>query len=267
MFVSGDRGYEMYTLSVCADTVFLGLPFVERVKKITASGLQAEFWNWKARDIEAIASDPDIHVTAFTGYLKGCMVHPDGVKDFLAGIEDSVTIAKRLNCNLLMLSSGELDAKGQVSHRIADHPAVRWITAYKTLCQIADIAEKYDVTYALEHLNNKVDHPGFPFRLVEDVLNLVAQVGSPRIKVLFDVYHAQVEQGNVVEAIKRCRNYIGHVHVADVPGRHEPGTGELNYPLIAKTFREIEYEGAIGLEAFPMSDGEEAIRRFRETFL
>ena len=256
----------MYCLSVCADTMFLGLPFVERVKKIAAAGFLVEFWNWNGRDIETLASDSNVRISAFTGYTKGSMLHPDGVADFLAGVRESIAIAKRLRCKSLFLSPGELDSRGQVAHKIAGHPAAKWITAYKTLRQIAELAEKEDVVYNLEHLNTKVDHPGFAFSRVEDAMRLLEEVGSPRIKLLLDVYHAQIEEGNLVATIRQCRGFIGHVHVADVPGRHEPGTGEINYHRIANIFREIEYSGAIGLEAYPESDDVEALRRFREVF-
>jgi hydroxypyruvate isomerase len=254
------------SLSVCADTVFLRLPFAERVKKIAAKGFAVEFWNWKNRDIDSIAADPAIHISGFTGYLKGSIVHPDGAEEFLAGVQDSLAVAARLRCKTLFISSGELDGRGQVAHAIARHPATKWITAYKTLCRVAELAEKHDVTFALEHLNTKVDHPGFPFAQVDDALNLLIEVGSPRIKLLLDVYHAQIEEGNLVELIRKCRGQIGHVHIADVPGRHEPGRGEINYPRIAEVFREIGYEGVIGLEAFPLESDDEALDRFREVF-
>lgn len=256
----------MYSLSVCADTVFLHQPFPERVKRIAANGFLVEFWNWNNRDIEAVANAPGVRVSGFTGYTKGCIVHPEGVKDFLAGIAETIPIAKQLQCQTLFISSGQLDDRGQVSHPIARNPATRWITAYKALCQVAELAEKHALTYTLEHLNTKVDHPGFPFPLVEDALNLLIEVGSPRIKLLLDIYHAQIEEGNLIELIRQCSRHIGHVHVADVPGRHEPGTGEVNYPRIAEAFREIGYEGVIGLEAYPKDRDEEALHRFREVF-
>lgn len=256
----------MYSLSVCADTVLQSLPFVERVKKIAAKGFAVEFWNWKGRDMDAIAADPAIRISGFAGYLRGSIVHPGAAEEFLAGIRESLSIAARLRCKTLFISSGELDSRGQVAHVIASHPATRWITAYKTLCRVAELADKHNVTYALEHLNTKIDHPGFPFARVEDALNLLIEVGSPRIKLLLDVYHVQIEEGSLIETIRICRGHIGHVHIADVPGRHEPGTGEINYPRIAEVFREIGYEGAIGLEAFPQASDEEAMNRFREVF-
>lgn len=256
----------MYCLSVCADTVFLDLPFLERVRRIAACGFLVEFWNWAGRDIDALAQAPNIRISAFTGYTKGSMLNPDGIADFIDGVKASLAVARQLRCRSLFLSPGELDSNGQVSHKIASHPATRWICAYKTLCQIAELAEKEDVVYSLEHLNTKVDHPGFAFSRVEDVMKLLDEVGSPQIKLLLDVYHAQIEEGNLVSIIRECRNRIGHVHIADVPGRHEPGTGEINYERIANTFREIQYDGVIGLEAYPKDDPMQAINRFREVF-
>jgi len=256
----------MFRLSVCADTVLLKLPFVERVKQIAREGFLVEFWRWSDRDIDAIAADPNVQISAFTGYLKGSMVHPDGIDELLDGIKTSLPVAAKLRCNSLFLSSGELDNQGQVAHRIAQHPATKWISAYKTLCRIAEIAEKHKVVYCLEHLNTKLDHPRFPFPHVEDVAHLISEVGSPRIKMLFDVYHTQVEEGNVVETVRQFHQFFGHVHVADVPGRHEPGTGEINYARIVGALREIGYDGVIGLEAFPESDDSQAMARFREVF-
>lgn len=256
----------MRCLSVCADTVFLDLPFLERAKNIAANGFFVEFWNWAGRDIDGLAKDSNIRITAFTGYTKGSMLHPDGITDFLAGVRESLGVAKQLRCRSLFLSPGQLDSEGQVSHKIASHPATRWISAYKTLCQIAELAEKENVVYNLEHLNTKVDHPGFAFSRVEDAMSLLEEVGSSRIKLLLDIYHAQIEEGNLVSIIRQCRDHIGHVHIADVPGRHEPGTGEINYTRIANTFREIEYDGVIGLEAYPKDDATHALERFREVF-
>jgi hydroxypyruvate isomerase len=101
---------------------------------------------------------------------------------------------------------------------------------------------------------------------LEDAVQLVAAVGSPNLRVLFDVYHAQVQQGNLIQLIHDYRDYIGYVHVADVPGRHEPGTGEINYPQVAKALRDVGYHGSVGLEAFPQEDDRRALARFREVF-
>jgi hydroxypyruvate isomerase len=259
-------GVKMYSLSVCADTILLQRSFLERVREISRAGFLVEFWSWSGRDLDAIATDPGIQICAFTGYLKGCMVHPEGIEEFLRGIQTSLDAAARLRCKALFLSSGQLDERGQVAHNIAAHPATRWISAYKTLCRVAEIAEKHDLVFNVEHLNTKVDHPGFPFARVEDVVSVLREVGSTRIKLLFDIYHAQVEEGSLIDTIRECHSFIGHIHVADVPGRHEPGTGEIRYRRVAEALREVGYNGVVGLEAYPQADDFEAMTRFREVF-
>ncbi len=256
----------MFRLAVCAETFFCDLPFVERARKISEAGFLVDFWRWTDRNVDALADDPAITIGGFTGYIGGSLVHPDGLATFLDGIERTLTVAARLDCRELVLSTGEIDHQGKVVHQIASHPITRWVTAYKGLCTIAELAEKHDVVYSLEPLNTKVDHAGYPLNHVEDAVRLVELVGSPRIKVLLDVYHVQIEEGNVTQAIRDYGKFVGYVHVADVPGRHEPGTGEINYPHVVRALHEAGYEGVVGLEAFPQADPHAAMTRFREIF-
>ena len=256
----------MYRLSVCAGTVLQEVPFEQRVKDIAKAGFLVDLWSWQDSAIDAIAADPDIEIGAIPGWAGGSMVHPDGVESFMEGVKANLDVALKLNCRHLSIASGELDERGYVVHPIAKHPATMWITAYKTLCQVAELAEKHDVTYHFEQLNTKVDHAGYPFPHTEDVVNLLEAVASPRLRLLCDVYHVQIEQGNVIQTIRDYFHHIGNIHVADVPGRHEPGTGEINYPEIVRTLRELKYEGVIGLEAFPRSGDAEALASFRDLF-
>lgn len=256
----------MPTLSVCAESLFLDLPFEERVKEINRRGFPAEFWRWADHDIDKLADDPGTRINIFSGCSLGSMVHPDGVKSYLEGVREAVHAAQKLDCRKLILITGAVGPKGEIIHSISSHPATRWITAYKTLCQVAEIAEKFEVVYMLENLNTKVDHAGYPLPDVEDVARLLEEVGSPRIKLLLDVYHAQVEEGNIIQSIRDYGKFIGHIHVADVPGRHEPGTGEINYPKVVEALREIKYEGDIGLEAWAESSDDLAIGRFQNIF-
>ncbi len=259
-----------YQLSGCADTLFCNLPFIERARRIAAAGLLVEFWGWHDRDVESLAADTNIKIGTMIGNVVyrngGCMVHPDGVADWIKGVEDCLPIAKTLEVRQLILIAGTLDENGHGNHPIAEHPATRWITAYKALCQVAEIAEKHDLTYNLEPLNIKRDHPGYSLPRFEDAVRLLEQVGSPRIRILMDIYHTQIQEGNVVEAIRNHHDMIGYVHVADVPGRHEPGTGEINYSCVASELQAVGYTGIVGLEAYPAETDEAAIEAFRSVF-
>jgi hydroxypyruvate isomerase len=254
------------TLSVCADTFFLDLPFLDRVRAIRDAGFAVEFWQWRDRPIDDMARLADVRWTSFVGWLGGTALHPDGVADFLEGVRRSLEVADRLGCPRLILVTGELDERARPVHPPATHPITRWTTAYRAYSEVAAMATRAGVTYCLENLNTKVDHPGYELPTVEDTAAIVDAVSSPNLRLLLDVYHAQIQEGNVVQLIERYGDRIGLVQVADVPGRHEPGTGELHYPRIATALRDAGYSGPIGLEAFPEGDPHLALDRFRHAF-
>ena len=145
-----------------------------------------------------------------------------------------------------------------------------WLAALRTLERVAALAERSGVTYVIENLNLEVDHPGTPFARAADTLALVRAVGSPRLKMNLDLYHAQIGEGNLVELVRRAAPYLGEVQVADVPGRCEPGTGEVNWPFVARALADAGYDGVVAMEAYasdPSVDGSElALDRFRTAF-
>jgi len=174
----------MFQLSVCEGTVFPNLPFRQRVREVAAAGFSVELWGWEEEALDAIAADPDIQIASMPGWGAGSMVHPDGVATFLEGARRNLSVARRIGCRNLAVASGELDREGRVVHAIAEHPADLWITAYRCLCELAEIAEKEDVSYNFEVLNTKVDHAGYPFPHLEDGARLIRQVNSPRVRLL-----------------------------------------------------------------------------------
>ncbi len=125
------------------------------------------------------------------------------------------------------------------------------------LKEIAPLAEAKKVTVCLEMLNSRVDitmkgHPDYFCDDIERTVDICRQVGSERIKVLFDLYHVQIMHGDVISRIKQHRDYIAHVHTAGVPGRGEiDGTQELNYPPLMKALLDIGYAGFVGQEFIP----------------
>ena len=138
--------------------------------------------------------------------------------------------------------------------------------AAKTLERLACLAGKYDRVFTLENLNTKITHPGVPFSRVVDVLSLVEAVDNPNLRINLDFYHAQVDEGNLLELAEQALPWIGEFQVSDAPGRHEPGTGEINYPNIAKALANWGYTGVIALEGTPLRDTSSALTAFRSAF-
>ena len=116
------------------------------------------------------------------------------------------------------------------------------------LKQAADILEKTDLTIVVEPLNHLVDHAGYFLVHSDEAAEIMAAVGSSHVKILFDMYHQQVSEGNLINNIRRYYEFIGYFQVGDVPGRNEPGTGEVNWRNVFKAIHELGYEGIIGME-------------------
>ncbi|WP_318011075.1 TIM barrel protein [Sphingobium sp. 3R8] len=117
-----------------------------------------------------------------------------------------------------------------------------------------------------ENLNAAVDHPGVPFGRAAECLELIAFVDSPSLRLMLDLYHAQIGEGNLIELCRQALPYIGEIQVADVPGRCEPGTGEINYPAIARALADMGYDGVVGLEGWASGDPAVALDAFRAAF-
>jgi hydroxypyruvate isomerase len=256
---------EPFTLAVCAEMVFRSLPITERVRRISDLGFQVEIWDWTKHDIDALVRT-GATFSSMTGYITGTLADDEGADELIRTAEQSIPIAERLGIPRLNLHGTGLDGQGLPVKPATEVTGAMWLKARHTLDRIADLGERAGVTFVLENLNAAVDHPGVPFGRAEDTLALVQAVNRPGLKLMLDVYHAQIGEGNLIELLHRAAPFIGEIQVADVPGRCEPGTGEINYPAIAKALADIGYRGTVGLEAWASGDDELALRRFRSAF-
>jgi hydroxypyruvate isomerase len=141
-----------------------------------------------------------------------------------------------------------------------------WVSAARTLARLATLGERAGRVFTLENLNTAVDHPGTPFARASDTMALVAAVDSPYLRMNLDLYHAQIGEGNLIALVEEALPLIGEIQVADVPGRREPGTGEIHYPAIAAALDRLGYPGVVALEGWASGDSEAALARFRSAF-
>lgn len=256
----------LFTLSVCAEMVFLELPFIERVKRIDQLGFGVELWNWQNKDIPALAAT-GARFTSMTGYLSGNFTDDREIASLLASAEVSLGVAEQLGCPSLNLHGTGLDDKGLPVKPVEVVTGAMWLKAASTLEKLAAMAERAGKVFTLENLNTTVDHPGTPFAKASEVLALVEAVNSPHLRINLDLYHAQIGEGNLIELMKRAGSAIGEIQVADVPGRQEPGTGEINYRAIANALRAMNYQGVVAMEGWASGDSETALMRFKEQFM
>jgi hydroxypyruvate isomerase len=254
-----------YRLAVSAEMVFTDLPFLERVRRIDELGYEVEIWDWTSKDIVGLVNT-GATFSSMTGYITGTLADPDGAAELLRTAEQSLKVAEQLNCPRLNVHGTGLDEKGLPVIATEIVSPQMWLTAARTLTRLAELGERAGRVFTLENLNTAVDHPGTPFAKAADTLALVEAVDNPHLRMNLDLYHAQIGEGNLVQLIEQALPLVGEIQVADVPGRCEPGTGEINYPAIAAALDRLGYDGVVGLEAFASADSMAALDRFRSAF-
>jgi hydroxypyruvate isomerase len=254
-----------YRLAVSAEMVFVDLPFEERVRQIADRGFEVEIWDWTKKDIGALGKT-GATFSSMTGYITGTLADPDGAQELLRTAEQSLRVAEQLDCPRLNVHGTGLDDKGLPVIPSAVVAPSMWLTAAKTLTRLAELGERAGRVFTLENLNTAVDHPGVPFAKAADTLALVEAVDNPHLRLNLDLYHAQIGEGNLVQLVERALPYVGEIQVADVPGRCEPGTGEIHYPAVAAALNQLGYTGVVGLEGWASGDPETALEQFRDAF-
>jgi hydroxypyruvate isomerase len=252
-----------FTLAASAEMLYVDLPFTERVTRIADRGLQVEIWDWSTKDIGSL---PQVAYSSMTGYLHGDLTTPDGIDALLATAAESLVVADKLDCPRLNLHGTGLDPHGLPVRPVETVTPAMWLTAADTLRRVAELGERAGRVFTLENLNLAVDHPGTPFARAADTLALVRAVDHPNLRLNLDLYHAQIGEGNLIALLGEALPYIGEIQVADVPGRCEPGTGEINYPAVAAALRTLGYTGVIGLEGWAKHDPDSALATFQEIF-
>jgi hydroxypyruvate isomerase len=188
----------------------------------------------------------------------GCgLVIPAERDGFVAQVKLAIAAAKRLNCKgLLVLSGNEVEGVSR---------AEQLGNAVYALRAAVPILEDNGITALIEVVNN-VDYPGYLLHNIRDTAVVVDRAYSPNVKILCDLYHVQMMEGNLINNIQLYKDRIGHFHVADLPGRHEPGTGEVNYRNVFKAIHELcgVSQASVGLEYRPLSPLEDNLIEMRK---
>ncbi|MDP9936421.1 hydroxypyruvate isomerase [Paenarthrobacter nicotinovorans] len=259
-----------FRLAVCAEMVYGELPLIERVGRIHSHGFEVELWDTRGRDIAALAAT-SARFSSMSGYFGGSVIDPLTAHEVLASAEKLIPTALELGVERMVVHPAELGEGGRAVRPIHRSSGEMWLTGLRTLERLGALGEKHGITFALENLNTILDHPGIPLARAKDTLALVRAVDHPNVKMMLDLYHAQLGEGNLIELVRAAQPFTGEIQVADVPGRFEPGTGEINYPIIAKALREAGYTGVIGMEAAAVGGesveaGDAALAAFRAAF-
>ena len=247
----------MIRLSACIEMLFNEYSFPERPAAAKAAGIEAiEFWGWANKDLDELCSAVKAAGVAVAACSVGTAddrraeaIKAYGLLDkrnagiFAESVQETIEAVRPLGIPTLLVTVGQ-ELAGVP--RSAQHDAI-----VESLLTAAPIAEKEGVTLVVEPLNILVNHKGYYLSSSHEAAEILKSVNSPRVKMLFDVYHQQITEGNIIANLTAYMPLIGHIHTADNPGRHEFGTGEINYKSVLKAVDAAGYTGYTGLEYAP----------------
>ncbi|MCL2146282.1 MAG: TIM barrel protein [Synergistaceae bacterium] len=235
-------------ISVCVDALFKGKDFIESVRDLYVAGVPAfEFWSWWDKDLQSIKNakaETGMEISAFcTKFIS--LVDKRAHDSYLDGLKQSLQAANSLGCKRLISQTG-YDTGYPREYQLK--------TMMNGLLKCLPYLQEAGVTLLVEPLNLRIDHAGYFLSTSIEAFWLIESINSPYIKVLFDIYHQQVTEGNIINNITENIDKIGHFHAAGLPGRAELFNGELNYQEICRSIDETGYNGYLGLEYFPKKD-------------
>jgi hydroxypyruvate isomerase len=258
--------------SLCIENLYKDRSFEEKFAAAKRDGFDyCEFWTWKNRDWEIVKKaivDSGAKIAAFSGDDEYSLINPDENSLYIDFLKRSIEKAKEIHCSYLVIHSDALTADG--SAKEIDKPLsyeVKLSNMYKVLESMASIVEEEDVTLVLEPLHTRLGEPrahkNYFLEYPEPAFELTQQVGSRKVKVLYDIYHMQLMAGNVIKTLEKNIDQVGYIHLADAPGSHEPGTGELNLNHILKALDSLGYTGFVGFELIPSETDEKAFEAIK----
>jgi hydroxypyruvate isomerase len=247
--------------SVMLWTVDKKLPFERRVEMVAEAGYSAielvdEFKGWSDADFRRVnARKRELKLTfdATAGVWKG-IADPGGIDAFVADLTAFVPTAQKLECSDIIVLSGNR-VEGATHEQ--QHQA-----CVESLKRGADIAEKNGLRLLLENIDQE-ENPKYFLTSVAEGFGIVREVNHPRVKFLYDFYHEQISEGNLIKKLEENIHQVGLVHIADVPGRHEPGTGEIAYASIYRKLAQLHYSDYVAMEFEPTGNVVENLRKAR----
>jgi hydroxypyruvate isomerase len=236
-------------------------PFDRCLEIVAAAGYQGveligEFQKWSSDETQRVLAKMHSLGLVFDmlSGVKPGFADPDGTNEFLKAATVQMQAARTLGSPQINLKSGN---RREDLPRSAQHAA-----SVDNLKRAADLAAANGVQIVVEPID-PLENPQMYLTSVSEAFDVVRAVGSPQVRVLYDFYHEQRAYGNLIEKLEQNFDLIGLVHIADVPGRHEPGTGEIDYPSIYRKLAQLGYDKFIAMEFYPTADPEATLRKAR----
>ncbi len=256
-----------FQFSVMLWTVFTDLPFEQRLEKVAEAGyrnveLVREYANWEDPDFQRINAkrkELGMQFDCVAGLKHGISI-PGDREALLADLRQTLPTMERIECpNIIMMSGNRVPG---MPREMQHQSCIETLKAAAAMVEGKSIHGE-PVRLLLETIDPE-ENPQYFLTQISEALRVVEAVNHPQVKLLYDIYHEQIAAGNLIEKLGKSIPHLALVHIADVPGRHEPGTGEINYLNIYRKLAELNYRGMIAMEFHPTGDAVTQLRAARE---
>ncbi|WP_046227875.1 TIM barrel protein [Paenibacillus dauci] len=250
-------------ISYNTETLFEGRDILDVMQVLHAHDLNIiEFWSWEDKDLQAInrlRQELGMEVASIVVKLA-TMLEPDKREDAVESIRRSAEAACSLNCSRMVHTVGFV--KEGMSREEMQQSLIDGLQA------AIPALEEFGVTTCIEPLNTITDKElsGYYLNTSQEAFDIVTEVNHPLVKVCYDMYHVQVMEGNVLPRLQNNIRHVGHIQGAGAPGRHELFISELNYDYVFDAIKQMDYDGYVGIEYFPIHDPIDDLVRIKEKF-
>lgn len=259
-----------YQLSVMLWTLPRELSFNQRLEKVARAGyhnveLVGEYSNWKDEDFQrAIARSKELGIGFdCTAGLKHSLCNPADRDALVAEFRETLRAMERLQCPAMIVLTGNTVPGMTFESQVQS--CVEGLKALAAVLHGRKIAGK-PVRLLLENIDPE-ENPKYFLTSVARGFEIIKAVNHPQVQFCYDLFHEQISEGNLIEKLEKNIQHVGLIHVADVPGRHKPGTGEINFGNIFRKLRELKYDRIVAMEFLPIGDVTEELRAARELAL
>jgi len=254
-----------FSLSVMLWTIYNDLPFEQRLERVAEAGYHAvelvgEFKDWKKQDFANARRKKRELKIEFDGTTGVWLPLADASarEPFLKSLREFIPTMRELECVRLIMQTG--DAVPGISR------SEMRANCIETLKRGGEIAAENNIELLIENIDPE-ENPKYFLTLSTEGFEIVRSVANPHVKFLYDFFHEQISAGNLIAKLEKNIDLVGLVHVADVPGRHDPGTGEIYYPNIFRKLGELGYSRYVAMEFKPVGESVAALRTAREMAL
>lgn len=240
--------------SVCVDALYYGKDLYASIEELAKAGVKnIEFWSWWDKDLDRLLELKERYGLRYVGLCSRwfSMIDPAQFDDFVKAFAETVSVCERLGCKAIYVKPGDrLDMPFEEQYQ----------NIVKLLKACLAIAAPKDVTILLE----PVSYMEAPKTILGDStlgFQIVKEIGDPHLKLLYDLYHMQLDEGDVVRRVTNNLEWVGHIHAAGIAERHELPDGELDYDYVFRKITGAGYQGLYGLEYFPAEPAIEGVKK------